>query len=522
MKKFLSLILCLVAFGAYTQIVERERPAEWDGLVAGGRFMDRFMPMCGMNNTAGTWGAPGVRPRFIDNGIERPDISFWGGNILKDGDGVYHLYVCGWNENEPKGHKFWPKSTVFHAVSGSLHGPYEIADTIGKGHNPEAFRLDDGRVVVYVIDGYYIADSFDGPWERHKFEFDKRDRPIIEGLSNLTFARRPDGSRLMICRGGGTWISRTGLSPYRQISDRRAYPDIDGRFEDPLVWRDSIQYHLIVNDWLGRIAYYERSIDGVNWVVEPGEAYMPGISRHEDGTVEDWFKYERIKVFQDDAGRAIQMNFAVIDTLKDQDKGSDNHSSKNICIPLRKDLMLEVLNQDTINSYTPTIDVVIKAEKGFVPMRDLDISSLRFGSYKEVNFGRGGRPESWRPQGDDLIVTFSGDGSGIDSEEFAPKMIGKDLNGEFVFGYAHLPYVNYRPAILSALEPVYDSSEGAWIVEVENFGLSDSRPAVLTLTADGQPVLKADIPPIAPYGKTAIKIADANHRTGQSFDVRIE
>lgn len=510
MKIKIILILCTIASVTQAQIVERERPAEWDSLVEGGRFMDRFLPMQGEKLTSETWGAPGVRPRFTDNGIEHPDISFWGGNIMKDDNGEYHLYVCGWNENEPKGHMFWPKSTVYHAVSRNLHGPYEISDTIGKGHNPEAFRLDDGRIVVYVIDGYYIADSFNGPWEYSHFEFDRRDRPIIEGLSNLTFARRPDGSRLMVCRGGGTWVSRTGLSPYRQISDHRAYPDVDGRFEDPLIWRDSLQYHLIVNDWLGRIAFYERSIDGVNWVVEPGEAYIPGISRHKDGHVEDWFKYERIKVFQDEKGRAVQMNFAVIDTLKNEDKGSDNHSSKNICIPVRKDLILEVLNTDTITESTPSIAVLIKGEKGFKPLRDLDVNSLRFGSYKEVNFGRGARPESWKKLGHDLVVYFSGVGSGIDSSEFAPKLIGRDKEGELVLGYAHLPYINYNPAVLSALRPVYDPAEGIWNVEVENFGLSASEPTELTISTNGLPFLNAEMPSLAPYEKKTIKIPGTN------------
>ena len=108
-----------------------------------------------------------------------------------------------------------------------------------------------------------------------------------------------------------------------------------GEFEDPVVWRDSLQYHLIVNDWLGRIAFYQRSLDGVHWVTEQGEAYVPGISRHKDGKVENWFKYERAKVYQDKEGRPIQMNFAVIDTIKWEDHGNDHLSSKNTLFAFR-------------------------------------------------------------------------------------------------------------------------------------------------------------------------------------------
>ena len=55
---------------------------------------------------------------------------------------------------------FWSNSTVFHAVSDRLEGPFKIQNSVGKGHNPEAFQLKDGRVVVYVIDGYYIAEGW--------------------------------------------------------------------------------------------------------------------------------------------------------------------------------------------------------------------------------------------------------------------------------------------------------------------------------------------------------------------------
>lgn len=38
----LTLLCCVKVFA---QDVERQRPAEWEGIVAGGRFQDRFLPM---------------------------------------------------------------------------------------------------------------------------------------------------------------------------------------------------------------------------------------------------------------------------------------------------------------------------------------------------------------------------------------------------------------------------------------------------------------------------------------------
>lgn len=512
MKKLFFLVAASFLFALVNaQITERERPAEWQHLVKGARFMDRFLPMPDGIQATGIWGTDSVLNRYVDNGIELPEISFWGGNILQDTDGKYHLFVCGWPENSPKGHRFWSNSTVFHAVSDHLTGPFKIQNSVGKGHNPEAFRLEDGRIVVYVIDGYYIADRVDDRvWTYGKFSFDPRDRKIIEGLSNLTFARRQDGSYLMVCRGGGVWISKDGLSPYKQLTDKRVYPDVEGRFEDPVVWRDDLQYHLIVNDWLGRIAFYQRSKDGIHWVTEQGEAYVPGVSFHKDGTVEHWFKYERPKVFQDGNGRAIQMNFAVIDTIKGNDLPNDKHSSKNISIPLNKGMLLSVLNEKEITPSTRTIEVEIAAEEDFHPQTDVDVTSLRFGSFTEVNFGRGCKPVKTRVSGKDLIVVFNAKGSGITSDEFAPKMIGKDKNGNMLYGYARLPYVNYRPALLSARRPAFDKEKGGLKVEIQNFGLSASEPAEVEVMRNGSSLGRINLKTLQPYEVESLRFnADA-------------
>lgn len=506
MKRFaLLLVFGIITSGiAKAQVEERQRPAEWEKLVMGGRYMDRFEAMAPSRTARANWGTEAVRQRYVDNGIEQDDISFWGGNILKDKDGLYHMYVCGWPENSRKGHMFWPNSTVFHATSQQLGGPYKVKNSIGKGHNPEAYVLDDGRIVVYTIDGYYIADKPEGPWMFGKFEFDQRGHRIIEGLSNLTFCRRQDGSRLMVCRGGGVWISKDGLQPWRQITSERVYPKVEGRFEDPVVWRDSLQYHLIVNDWLGRVAWYERSLDGIHWIVEPGEAYTYAFSRHEDGVAEPWFKYERAKVFQDEQGRVIQMNFAVIDTLKNEDRPNDTHSSKNICITMNKGLLLEVLNTEPITAKTKKIELRIRGEKDFDPAKEVDVKSLILGSYKEVNYGRGVKPVKVKQEGGDLIVTFSGKGSGIDANEWAPKLIGRSKTGKLLWGYARLQYVNYKPAILSP-SAAYEKDGLQWVV-VENFGLTESEPQTITIKNVKNKEVSVSVPALKPYEKKVLKL----------------
>jgi len=518
--------MLLMSNFTFSQIAERERPKEWNQLVKGTRFMDRFLPMKGKVLSSDTWGADCVLPRYVDNGIEDGIWSYWGGNIRKGEDGKYHLFVCGWLECSAKGHMEWPNSYVFHTVSDNMAGPFKPVRIIGKGHNPEIFRAKDGRYVVYVIGGRYVADELNGKWEYGKFDFNPRDRRIIEGLSNLSFAQREDSSYVMVCRGGGIWLSRDGLSEYNQLTDKRVYPDVDGRFEDPVIWRDHIQYHMIVNDWLGRIAFYLRSKNGVDWVVDPGEAYMPGIAVHEDGQVEDWFKYERLKVYQDKYGRAIQANFAVIDTLKHEDKPFDRHSSKNISIPLNPGLLLTILDEKPITPGTKTIRVKIQAEKGFNPQTDMDVNSLHFGSSEEVNYGRGCKVLKTENDGKDLIVTFDGKGNGITKDEFAPKLIGKYKDGRMLYGYARLPYINYIESILSARAPTFAKSEKglACTVEVQNFGQVDSPKALIEVgyKKDGKiiKVASGTVPALKPYGKTDILLSTKDvFEKGEQYDL---
>ncbi len=470
---FVLIVIHLLTGVLSAQITERKRPEVWENLAFGGRFMDRFLPIPPLGDLSrDTWGGENVVPRYINNGIEDEEWSYWGGNALKGPDGNYHLFVCRWREDSRKGHMEWPRSMVVHAVSENPLGPYKVRENIGKGHNPEIFLLQDGRYVIYVYKGYYISDDMNGPWEYRNFEFDPGVKPIIEGLSNLSFARRHDGSFLMVCRGGGIWISDTGISPYRQVSEESVYPKVEGRFEDPVLWRTNIQYHMVVNDWYGRIAYYLRSKDGIQWKVDPGEAYLPGIARYEDGTEENWFKYERMKVLQDELGRATQAHFAVIDTLKHEDKSKDNHSSKHICIPLTVGRQVEILNREVIDGCIDSIRILVKAEEGFDPHNDMDLGSLRFGAPEEVNYGFGSRLIYIRESGKDLILIFEGKGNGLSKDNFTAKLLGKDADGNLLFGYARLPWVDYPD------DPASDKT-GYDTVRVSDYGaLVNSRQNV--------------------------------------------
>ena len=200
------------------------------------------------------------------------------------------------------------------------------------------------------------------------------------------------------------------------------------------------------------------------------------------------------------------MNFAVIDTLKNEDQPCDTHSSKNICISMNKGLLLEVLNQQPINSKTKRIELRIKGEADFHPGEMVDVKTLIFGSYKEVNFGRGARAIKSRIEGNDLIVTFAAKGCVINADEWAPKLIGRSITGKLLWGYARLPYVNYRPAVLSASAPY--EKDGTWYVEVENFGLTASEPQQMKVMAHNGREYNIDVPKLVPYESSVIELRE--------------
>ncbi len=514
-------------------VVIRELPKSWGKLVAGAQFMDRFLPMPKGKLTEKVWGGANVLPRYVDNGIETNETSFWGGNILKGNDDKYHFFICGWAESNKRGHRNWGRSYLYHAVADNSIGPFKVQDTLGYGHNPDTYRLTDGRYISYIFTlargsrefGYFIAPTIKGPWKYHLFEFDGRDRNV-RVKTNFTFAKREDGSFLGVAKDGTMWLSKDGISKYQIISDQRAYPKIPGYMEDPALWKDNVQYNMIVNDAKGRVAYYLRSKNGVDWIWEDGIAYKPGFTKHEDGHLEDWHKYERVKIFQDELGRAIQANFAVLDTYKGLDKGSDNHSSKNISVPLNKGILMSWEGKENVfpeNKINPIIR--IKAEVGFNPFDLLDISSLRFGDAKEVNYGRGSKVIKSKRKGKDLILTFDAEGHKIDNKEFAPKLLGKNKKGGLIYGYTRLPWVLYDASILSARKPTITEvgSVKKMTIEVENFGLLISSKGVLVIREGNAILCEKVLPSIEPYQKVNIIFNDVNLSKGiHNLNIEIE
>lgn len=114
-----------------------------------------------------------------------------------------------------------------------------------------------------------------------------------------------------------------------------------------------------------------------------------------------------------------------------------------------------------------------------------------------------------RHDGKDLIVVFNGKGSGIGPDEFAPKLIGRDTKGRLLFGYARLPYVDYRPALLSTRRPIADKETNQLKLTIENFGLSDSQPAKAEVWSNSQLVASGDVKALKPYEAAELSLNPA-------------
>lgn len=186
-------------------------------------------------------------------------------------------------------------------------------------------------------------------------------------------------------------------------------------------------------------AIYLRSPDGIHWKCDPGLSYDQTVTRYADGTTTTWYKLERPHVIQDDYGRATHLSLAVMDVAKREDLGGDNHSSKNIILPLVVHKRLTLLNSSAITSETESIRVLIRTEEDFDAASDLKLESLRFGASEEVNYGRGCGLRGVENHDKGVILEFNASGHGFTQESFAGKLLGETKKGELVIGFTKLP-----------------------------------------------------------------------------------
>lgn len=524
-KITLPILFFIISFFSYQSIIaqhlddsktNKKEKSSYKGLVYGGQFKDLILPMPIINGleSEGLWGNENVVPRDKDNGIEDNEWCYWGGNPIVGKDSNYHIAICRWKENT--GHNGWFEAEVAHCVADNPFGPYNITKQIvEKGHNPEVMRMQDGTFVLHIMDNrVFKADKMEGPWKlMGKMKLDVRGlRESNHFGSNLTSEFRPDGSIIVMKKDGDITLSEKDiLGPYKMMSINN-YTRSTGYPEDPVIWRSRHQYHAIYNHAQDRKSGYMRSIDGVHWKNEEGLPYDASTTFYTDGSKNTWYKFERPKVLQDKYGRATHLSLAVMDVAKRDEKPNDNHSSKNMIMPLVVEKNIFILNDKPITKSTKKITLKIEAEVGFNPQTDLDISSLRFGSDQVVNYGEGCNAVKTEKSGKDLVITFKGD-NGINHRDFDFKLIGETTKGELVYGYAVLPGRSVKEASLIALPFNIEFENGTKVLKgaVENCGLSVSKSCkaeVREYSEKGMRILETiTVNSVQPYQKKSISVS---------------
>ena len=182
-----------------------------------------------------------------------------------------------------------------------------------------------------------------------------------------------------------------------------------------------------------------RSLDGIHWKNEEGLPYDVSTTYYTDGTKNEWYKFERPKVLQDDIGRVTHLALAVMDVSKGADKGNDNHSSKNMVMPLVVEKLVSIVGEKPIDRSTKRINVLIEAEDGFDPVEGSGcrVPALRLGFGGEPWRRLQGGPKPSRRARSCWWPSRGTTGSATTDYDF--KLIGETKGGELIVGYALLP-----------------------------------------------------------------------------------
>lgn len=457
-----SYIIYAIDYSGNKSVASKSKKARVPS-ISGTSFNDLIRPMpIHKELRSDLWGAGSVVPRDPDNGIEDPEWSYWGGRPVKDKDDLYHMLVTRWPANALKGHWEWPNSTVAHVVAEQPCGPYKVKNDLayefhdGLGHNPDIILLNDGTYMLYSLIDWeatlFTSECMKGPWKKlGTMTVDWSDSGEPESMSyrfyrNLSGVQLENGRFLFVTKAGAMMLSASDdpLGPYkvltRPLQGNEIIPEKyrNSNYEDPVLWKDEVQYHMIINAFWDYRAIYLRSPDGFHWKFNPGTAYTPNSTSYEDGTRTSWYKLERPHVLTDEYGRATHLSLAVIDVPKANDLSGDRHNSKNIIMPLTKHRRIKMLNKEAVSKDSKNIKILLLSEPGFDAQKDVDLESLHFGASEEVNFGRGSKVIGSKKKGKDLIIKFEGEGNGINAVNFVCKLIGKTKDNQLIVAYSKL------------------------------------------------------------------------------------
>lgn len=317
----------------------------------------------------------------------------WGSSVVRDDEGMYHMYVSRFPKSLPFHPGWMVASEIVHATSDSPEGPYRFCDVAlpargaeywdGRStHNPRILRHGGKYYLIYMgsthpfadptydqltLDskwctigrankriGLAVADSPYGPWER----FDQPLLTTVPGtfysylISNPSPLILDDGSVMMIFKGRGYTgnnsysdmalgmaVAPSVYGPYTVLNGNRPIFQVDGQgeAEDPFLWKDHEGYHAIFKDHVAKFTgergggVMAHSADGIDWTVDSAPKAYSRTVEWADGAVEMQGQLERPFILFED-GYPTHIFFATMDGPG----GFENATrSWNMVIPLR-------------------------------------------------------------------------------------------------------------------------------------------------------------------------------------------
>lgn len=265
--------------------------------------------------------ALGAVPAASGYGLAPALRSSWGGNVLADAAGTYHLFVAEmalnctlttWQTN----------SFVTHATAAAPEGPYlrQGAPAVGVwGHNPQVLALADGSFALFHIgtgvggtpkncswgEGagapaaaavplapgagatVHVAASLEGPWTPF---------PGVPPCNNPAPLLHPNGTLFLACDSATILRAPALAGPWSAVHapsfTNHSNAPI-GAFEDAFMWIDPRgAWHALFHVWSeevepscvnSNVSAHAFSTNGLDWHFSPLQPYGTTVTL-EDGT----------------------------------------------------------------------------------------------------------------------------------------------------------------------------------------------------------------------------------------------
>ena len=275
-----------------------------------------------------------------------PNVTSWGGNVIRDGGGTWHLYA---SEMAGAGcglHVWGGQSTVVHATATTVEGPFTKRTTViaSEAHNPQAMVINGSWYIFHIGTGdksgapkdcnetarapatgpavdtllatVAVAAGAGGGSTLHRAPApDGPFQPVPgapSGCNNPSPARHPNGTLYLFC----TWsirASQSGTPEGPWDAPVAVHPPTSKarHWEDPFLWIDARgHFHVLSHTWSAlpypsnAISGHAFSIDGGagSWQFSAAEPY-DNLVRHADGTVQSFATLERPKLLFADPKR---------------------------------------------------------------------------------------------------------------------------------------------------------------------------------------------------------------------------